>query len=167
MLHPSNMKKNIKLSLATLLTTLFLMGTAGVNNAQAEVLFGAMKMKVVCDIGGGVGVKSKLVAVTIATIDISAFPVITANIQAADITVGGTYLEEFDLTGKAYALSATKGTFQMFGVDTDADVEISIGGKYKVNDVGTLLFTGGLMQAQDTTSNCNYFGKIKQKNFTP
>lgn len=160
MVYQASKKKLVRLLSVAVFSSLLFVGTIGVNSAQAEMLDGSLKNLEYCDDGSGNDLAEKFKLIDIASFDITqAGTVMTASIV---VTGGST----FTMSGNTISKSPRAGVFQIFGNDGGTG-DLAMNGKYKLNDVGTLLKVAGIFQAQDLGDLCISAGKFKAVNLAP
>lgn len=153
-------KKLIRLLSVAVFSSLLFVGIVNVTPAQAEILDGLVKNVAFCDDGNGNNTAFKEKVIDIASFDITqAGTVMTASIV---VTGGST----FTMSGNTISRTPKAGFFQIFGNDGGTG-DLAMNGKYKLNDVGTLIKVAGIFQAQDLGDLCISAGKFKAVNLAP
>jgi len=111
-----------------------------------------------CDDGLGGADKKKLKDKAEVTLDLSAFPVVTAEVELENLG------QSFDLTGLALLKNPKSGVLQLFG-DDGGDKELALSGNIKLNKkTGIWKSLKGKFQFQDNGDPvCTLAGKFKAK----
>jgi hypothetical protein len=122
-------------------------------------LQGTMAGTLICDNDLGTSTKEKFTDEANFKMDLSVFPMVTAQIQLAT-----TFTDPLEMSGLALLKNSKSGMLQLFG-DDGGMIELAASGVYKMNK-NTQVWVGlkGKFQLQDGgTSGCTLAGKFKAK----
>jgi hypothetical protein len=133
-------------------------GTGGTILVSGIELHGIMAGTLICDNGLGTGTKEKFKDNVTVTLDLSAFPLVTAFIQLEILD------ESIDMTGMALLKGKKSGLLQLFG-DDGGDKELALSGNIKLNKkIQEWKSIKGKFQFQDNGDPaCTLAGKFKAK----